>query len=132
MSGARRAATRLTGDVQTFIRLSPFLSLLPPTMLSQRRPRPNASSSAPRATMSSPSNSLVLVLVALLLPMVAEARRSSQALELETNADYFWAGFKVLAATSPILLIVGMLMCLREDDEAEAAKTNSKVRSCKT
>ena len=82
--------------------------------------------------MNSPSKSLVLALVALLLPMVAEARRSSQTIELETNADYFWAGFKVLAATSPILLIVGMLMCLREDDEEEAAKTNSKVRSCKT
>ena len=82
--------------------------------------------------MNSPSKSLVLALAALLLPLVAEARRSSQALELETNADYFWAGFKVLAATSPILLIVGMLMCLREDDEEEAAKTNSKVRSCKT
>ena len=75
---------------------------------------------------------LVWALTAILLPMVAEARRSSQAIELETNADYFWAGAKVLAATSPILLIVGMLVCLREDDEAEAAKTNSKVRSCKS
>lgn len=77
-------------------------------------------------------SSALLVLTALMLPMVAEARRSSQSLELETAEDYFWAGFKVLAATSPILIIVGMLACLREDDETEASKTNSKVRSCKS
>jgi hypothetical protein len=75
---------------------------------------------------------MVWALTSLLLPMVAEARRASQGIELETASDYFWAGAKVVAATSPILLIVGMLACLREDDETEAAKTNSKVRSCKT
>ena len=103
-----------------------MLILSRPTMTSRLRPRPNT----PAQTMTkSPS---LLVLTSLLLPMVAEARRSSQSLELETAEDYFWAGFKLLAATSPILLIVGMLACLREDDETEAAKTNSKVRSCKS
>ena len=72
------------------------------------------------------------MLTSLLLPMAVEGRRSSQSLELETTEDYVFAGLKVLAASSPILIIVGMLACLREDDETEAAKTNSKVRSCKS
>ena len=72
------------------------------------------------------------MLTFLLLPMAVEARRSSQSLELETTEDYFFAALKVLAATSPLLIIVFMLAFLREDDETEAAKTNSKVKSCKS
>ena len=97
-------------------------------MTSRLRPRPKAGAT-PQPMIKSPA---FLVLAALLLPMAVEARRSSQSLELETAGDYFWAGLKVLAATSPILVIVGMLAFLREDDEAEAAKTNSKVKSCKS
>ena len=72
--------------------------------------------------------------VVLLLPLqLVEAKRASQELPLdfEIFIDYLRDGMKVLLATSPILVIVGIVACAREDDETEQAKRESTARSCK-
>ena len=64
-------------------------------------------------------------------PVLAAAGNHSD-LGLETTSDYVWAAVKVGLACSPIIIIGGMLACIRDTDEEEAAKTNSKAPSCKS
>jgi len=55
-------------------------------------------------------------------------------MEFETPADYAWAFLKIGMAASPILIIVGMLACLREDEVDEKAKVEAAEanKSCKS
>ena len=75
---------------------------------------------------------LLSVFCSLLLSVEASIESDGFALDFDSIMDQLLTVMKVSLACSPIILIGLVLAFAREDDETEAAKTNSKVRSCKS
>jgi len=56
----------------------------------------------------------------------AKSTTTSEAITMNDAIYYAKTGFKVLFACSPVLLIAGILVFAREDEEEEAAKRKIK------
>lgn len=67
-----------------------------------------------------------LLLLSITNIVYAKSTTTSEAITMNDAIYYAKTGFKVLFACSPVLLIAGILVFAREDEEEEAAKRKIK------
>jgi hypothetical protein len=74
------------------------------------------------------------VVVLIMLPTNAQAKRATDVLDHVSVTDYLMSFLKVTIACSPIIIIATILLCAREDEEEEKAKLEAakKSKSCKS